>query len=93
MRLQRAEISVFGLVQGVGYRFFAEKMANRYGLKGFCRNLPNGMVEVVVEGDYGLISDYVKELRRGPTSATVSGVTVRWGDYEAEFGDFKIRFY
>ncbi len=92
MNLQRAEILVSGLVQGVGYRFFAEGLAKRYGLKGFCRNLPNGMVEAVVEGDNGLILDYVKELKRGPISASVSGVNVKWLDYKGEFDRFEIRF-
>jgi len=90
---RRAEILVSGLVQGVGYRFFAERVAKQYGLKGFCRNLPNGMVEVVVEGDHGLISDYIRELKRGPISARVSGVNVRWCEYKGEFHDFEIRFF
>lgn len=93
MKLERADILISGLVQGVGYRFFAERVAKRYGLKGFCRNLPNGMVEVIVEGEYGLISDYIKELERGPISARVSSVNVKWLDYSGEFGDFDIRFY
>ena len=93
MNVQRAEIVVSGLVQGVGYRFFAERQGRRYGLNGFCRNLPDGTVEVVVEGDYGLICSYIEDLRRGPMSAAVGGVKVKWGDCRDEFDDFRIRFY
>ena len=92
MRLRRADILVSGLVQGVGYRFFARRVANLYGLNGFCRNLPNGTVEVVVEGDQGLLSDYVQELSRGPASASVSAVHVDWEEYRGEYRDFRIHF-
>ncbi|KPJ50265.1 hypothetical protein AMJ40_03385 [candidate division TA06 bacterium DG_26] len=92
MTLRRADILVAGLVQGVGYRFFAQRLAKQYGLTGFCRNLPDGTVEVVVEGDYGLVSDYIRELKRGPVSARVSGVEVNWSEYEGKFDDFQIRF-
>lgn len=92
MKFRRADILVSGLVQGVGYRFFAERVANRYGLKGFCRNLPNGTVEVVAEGNHGLLSDYVRELKRGPISASVRAVDVKWGEYRGEFKGFRIQF-
>ncbi len=92
MRNGRARILVSGVVQGVGYRFFAERNASSFRLRGYCRNLANGMVEVVVEGDRGLIIDYVRELRRGPAAASVSATDVRWEEYTGEFDDFRIRF-
>jgi acylphosphatase len=90
---ERARILVSGVVQGVGYRYFAERAANSLGLKGFCRNLPNGTVEVVVEGDRGLIIDYVRELGRGPAAASVSATDISWERYVGEFNNFGIRFY
>jgi len=92
VNVQRAEIRISGLVQGVGYRFFAERQGRRYGLKGFCRNVPDGTVEVVVEGDYETICSYIEDLRRGPMSAAVKGVNVKWGDCRGEFNGFRIRF-
>ena len=92
MRNGRAKILVSGVVQGVGYRFFAERTANSLRLRGYCRNLANGMVEVVVEGDRSMIIDYLRELRRGPASASVSATDVSWEEYIGDFGDFRIRF-
>ena len=92
MKYERAKVLVSGVVQGVGYRFFAERTAKRFGLTGYCRNLMSGMVEVVVEGDRSVIVDYVRELRRGPSAASVSGTDLAWEEYQGEFNDFMVRF-
>ncbi len=92
-KLSRAQIIVSGVVQGVGYRFFAEREARRRGLVGYCRNIYSGDVEVVVEGDSGLMNDYIKDLRRGPFSASVTNVNVQWAEYKGEFSSFDVEFY
>lgn len=88
----RAEITVQGMVQGVGYRFFVVQQAQRYHLNGYVQNLPDGHVLVVAEGDKGLIDDFIAELRIGPRAARVSGIDVHWSDQPAEFKSFKVRF-
>lgn len=90
--LARAHIFVSGLVQGVCYRAFAEKEANSYALTGWVRNLFDSRVEAVVEGEKGLIIDFIKELRIGPPSADVTGVAVEWQEYTGEFKDFRMKF-
>jgi acylphosphatase len=65
---------VWGRVQGVGYRYFAWRAANELGLKGFCRNLPNGSVEVLAEGDTGSLQELERRLNEGPSFARVEGV-------------------
>jgi acylphosphatase len=92
VKYERARVLVSGVVQGVGYRFFAERAAKKFGLTGYCRNLMNGMVEVVVEGDRGVIVDYVRELKSGPNAASVSATDLAWAEYQGEFNDFTIRF-
>lgn len=92
-KLSRAQIILSGVVQGVGYRFFAEREAKRRGLVGYCRNTYSGDVEVVVEGDSGLINDYIKDLRRGPFSGRVTGMNVQWSEYKGEFTSFNIEFF
>jgi acylphosphatase len=89
----RANIIVSGMVQGIGYRFFVERIAARYGLAGWVRNLPDGRVEVEVEGDKGLIGDFIEELKLGPPGAYVSGAKVTWKEYQSEFDGFRIRFW
>jgi len=88
----RAKIKVQGVVQGVGYRFFAVKKAREYKIFGYVRNLSDGNVEIVAEGEKGLIMDFVEELRIGPLSATVTTVDTEWFDRPREFEDFEIQF-
>jgi acylphosphatase len=88
----RARITAQGVVQGVGYRFFVTRKARDYKIFGYVCNLPDGNVEVVAEGEKGLLLDFIKELRIGPGSATVTKIDVDWIDQPAEFNDFEVKF-
>jgi len=70
---RRAVIS--GRVQGVGFRFFAERAARESGIRGWVRNLPDGNVETVAEGEEEAVVRYLDRLRRGPIGAKVTAVT------------------
>ncbi|HWN18881.1 MAG TPA: acylphosphatase [Gemmatimonadales bacterium] len=65
---------VFGMVQGVGFRWFVARHARSLGLTGHARNLPNGSVEVVVDGPEDAIPELERMLRSGPASAQVERV-------------------
>jgi acylphosphatase len=65
-----------GRVQGVGFRFFTEAAAAREGLRGWVRNLPDGRVEIAVEGDAEAVERFERSVRRGPPGARVSHVQV-----------------
>jgi acylphosphatase len=69
MRARRAIVT--GLVQGVGYRFFAERAASECGVRGWVRNLPDGSVETVAEGEEEAIARFFDRLRQGPRGARV----------------------
>ena len=84
----RAHLFVSGIVQGVGYRYFASRKAAVYSLKGFVENLIDGRVEVVVEGEKGLIDEFIKDLRRGPISAHVTDLRIEWETPTFEFEGF-----
>lgn len=88
----RAHIIISGLVQGVCYRWFAQKEAGILGLTGYVKNLYDGRVEVVVEGEVGLIEEYLRELKTGPINADVRNINVEWQDYIGEFSGFSIRY-
>jgi len=90
--LKRAHIFVSGLVQGVCYRWFTEEHATRLGLTGWVKNLWDGRVEVVVEGEEEKIKELIKELRKGPRLARVEDVEINWEPYRGEFSDFRIRY-
>jgi acylphosphatase len=65
---------VRGRVQRVGFRYFAEEMARIEGINGFVRNLPDGRVEVLAEGDAESVVRFERAIRRGPTGARVDDV-------------------
>jgi acylphosphatase len=65
---------VSGRVQGVGYRYFVLREAERLGLAGFARNLPDGRVEVVAEGAEEVLGQFEARLRDGPSFASVAAV-------------------
>ena len=65
---------VFGMVQGVGFRWFVARHARSLGLTGFARNLPNGSVEVMVDGPEDAMPALERLLRTGPGSAQVDRV-------------------
>ncbi len=65
---------VRGRVQGVGYRYFAQKAAAELGLRGYARNLDDGRVEVYAAGPEDKLSEFAGMLHRGPRWADVRGV-------------------
>jgi acylphosphatase len=66
---------VSGAVQGVGFRFFAERVAARLGVAGYVKNLFDGRVEIYAIGNAAQLDALKDELRRGPRMATVDHVT------------------
>lgn len=70
----RRRVRVVGRVQGVGFRAWTARRASGLGLCGRVRNLPDGSVEIEVEGDRGSVERMIELLRRGPASASVRDV-------------------
>jgi acylphosphatase len=73
---------VSGRVQGVGFRFFAERAARRAGVRGWVRNLPDGRVETVAEGEEAAVTRYLDEIRKGPLGGRVTDVRIEEKDPE-----------
>ncbi|MBU2863036.1 acylphosphatase [Reinekea marina] len=73
---QTLKASVYGKVQGVGYRLFCKKMAKQFGLTGYAVNLPDGRVEVLVTGQEQALSKMIEALNQGPRFSVVAGVDV-----------------
>lgn len=87
----RAHVVVKGVVQGVGYRYFALGEARMRGLSGWARNRPDDTVEVVVEGESGLVEEFLARLRVGPPASRVTAVQVEQQPYTGEFKTFEVR--
>jgi acylphosphatase len=89
----RMRAIVKGIVQGVGFRYFAVYQAQRIGgITGYVRNLRDGSVEVVAEGEREKLEQLLAQLRKGPTGAHVTGVDVFWENPTGEFTNFGIRW-
>lgn len=84
-------IRVEGLVQGVGFRFFALREARRAGIRGYVRNLPDGSVEAVASGEAGAVDEFARRLGEGPPSSRVGGVDVEEAAGAGPFEEFEIR--
>ena len=83
---------VSGLVQGVGYRYYAVGHARRLGLMGYAKNLPDGNVEAYAEGERGLLEEFVKLLQVGPVAADVSGVSIEWTKPSGRYKSFSVEY-
>ncbi len=90
MGVVRAHVYISGIVQGVFFRANTLKVAKKLGLKGFVRNLPDGRVEAVFEGEEEAVKKAIEWCRRGPSLARVDKVEVIWEEPKGEFEDFYI---
>ena len=90
--MDRAEIIVNGYVQGVGFRYFVLRNAERLKLKGYTQNLYNGEVYTVVEGGRAIIEELFKIIKIGPSHADVANASINWSEFKNEFTHFEIRY-
>jgi len=87
----RALVRVRGLVQGVNYRWFTQRFASELDLRGYVKNMPDGSVEVVAEGERSAVEQLLDALRGGPPSAVVETVECEWATPSGEFERFEVR--
>ena len=85
-----AKIKVRGLVQGVGFRYYCYKRASELGLNGYAKNLMTGEVEVEVEGEMGMIDEFLKTLKIGPPASRVAEVNVDFMEFENKYSGFNM---
>lgn len=88
----RAHIFVSGRVQGVFFRTETVEFAERLDLTGWVRNLSDGRVEAIFEGDEENVEKAVDFCRKGPPGAHVLNLNVEWEQWKGEFQDFRIKY-
>ncbi len=88
----RLSAKIFGDVQGVGFRAFAQRHAWRLGVRGYVRNAWDGTVEVVAEGERKTLETFLSILKEGPRYGRVSRIEVEWAEATDEFQGFGVRF-
>jgi len=82
----------FGRVQGVGFRYFAQREAQRLGLHGGAHNEWDGSVSVWVQGPAEAIEKFADRLRVGPRTAWVERVSVTWDAPATDLARYEVRF-
>jgi acylphosphatase len=89
---QARHIRIHGKVQGVGYRFYATRVARRLGLKGWIQNLRDGSVAALIEGEPEAIDEWIDDVREGPRYAEVTQIDQEVREFSGRLGDFDVKF-
>jgi acylphosphatase len=88
----RAHVFVRGTVQGVYFRQNTKQVATRHNVSGWVRNLPDGRVEAVFEGNEMDVNEVIEWCHVGPPKAKVDDVSVKFEKYTGEFAGFEVNY-
>ena len=88
---KRAQVLYTGRVQGVGFRYTAREVACGYEVTGFVRNLPDGRVELVAEGDEEEVEAFLQGIRDSQLGSHIRGEDAHRTAATGEFNRFEIR--
>ncbi len=87
----QARLFISGFVQGVGFRRFIQKQAQEMDVFGWVRNLPEGKVEVLLQGERQEVEMMIDACHRGPFLAEIDEVEIAWEAITQEYPDFTVR--
>ena len=87
----RAHAIYKGRVQGVGFRFTAQRYANETGITGYVKNLCGGQVEIIAEGEKKKVETFLRKIKSGPLSRYIDDGETHYSEYTGQFRDFHIR--
>ena len=79
---------IHGEVQGVLFRQFAKEKADNLGIFGYAKNMEDGTVEVVAQGEEASLKTFLESISAGPEDAQVESLNVMWGKVEEEYTHF-----
>jgi acylphosphatase len=92
MPKSRAKLIVKGMVQGVNFRYYTQREAQKRNLTGWVRNLADGSVGAVFEGEEEDVEAMIQWCHHGPPSAHVTELIVQPEEYRGEFQTFFVKF-
>jgi acylphosphatase len=88
----RIHVWVSGHVQGISFRYYTKEHADDLDVNGWVKNLPDGRVEAVFEGEESAVNQMIEFCQHGPAGAHVNNVQVHKEKYTGEFREFDITF-
>jgi acylphosphatase len=91
MAENQAHVFITGRVQGVSFRYYTYHEALKLGLQGWVRNLQDGRVEAVFEGQKPAVEKILEWCKKGPVAARVDDVAVEWGEPAGQSEGFGVR--
>ncbi|GMT49815.1 MAG: acylphosphatase [bacterium] len=91
--LYELHLIISGRVQGVGFRYFTQKEAQRLGIVGWVRNTMDERVEIVSSGDKAILEEFLSKVEQGPPGSTVTHIKTRWNRVDhMDSSDFAITY-
>ena len=88
----KARVRIDGIVQGVFYRYSTQQKAQKLEVNGWVRNLRDGSVECLIEGDRDNVEALIRWCHHGPPGAHVEKVTTQWEEYTGDIQGFSIKY-
>jgi len=90
--MKQLHIIISGRVQGIFFRASTRDTARQLGLRGFVRNLGNGDVEVVAQGEDNELQELIEFCRKGPPGADIEGIDIKYEEIKDKFFGFDVRY-
>ncbi len=90
---KRVHVFYSGRVQGVGFRLTAEEAARSYHIVGWVKNLRDGRVELLAEGDEAILRQFLEAVANGPMKNFIRQAEIFWSNASKTFEEFEIRYY
>ena len=90
--MKRAHVFYSGRVQGIGFRYTAQNIAENLGVYGWVKNLEDGRVEIVAEGEEKNLKEFLDKILKGPLGRYIKDMELSWETPTSEFNDFDVRF-
>lgn len=88
--MKQARVFISGFVQGVGFRYFVKQNARKIGVTGWVRNLPDGRVEALVQGNEEKVKELISVCSKGPFLSEVRDVVVEWEELQDKLQEFSV---
>jgi acylphosphatase len=85
-------IYISGFVQGVGFRWYTKDIAKQLGIKGYVKNLSDGRVEIIAQGNEDSLKNFIFELKKGQLGENISNIETIEEFFFSKFTDFTIAF-
>ncbi|MBI2870783.1 MAG: acylphosphatase [Candidatus Omnitrophica bacterium] len=90
--MKRLHALFSGMVQGVGFRYTTERIARHFQVTGFVKNLRDGRVEVVAEGEEQELKDFLSAIREGELGSTIRDLEIEWETARGTYDKFGVAF-